>query len=159
MFEKEIKILSFMQGYGDDLLRDIQPDQMCEQPTPSANHPAWIIGHLAMAIDGHAEYVGGVKQLADWGERFGFGSTPTADAGAYPVKSELVDAWHAANARMINLAQSVTPKQLAKPTQGPLAESLPTVGDFISFSMTSHTSLHLGQLSAWRRAMGKPRLF
>jgi hypothetical protein len=30
----------------------------------------------------------------------------------------------------------------------------PTVGDFAIFLMTSHEMDHLGQIAAWRRAMG-----
>jgi hypothetical protein len=30
----------------------------------------------------------------------------------------------------------------------------PTVGDMIVFMMTSHEMDHLGQIAAWRRAMG-----
>ena len=30
----------------------------------------------------------------------------------------------------------------------------PTIGDAANFLMNSHAMFHLGQLSAWRRAMG-----
>ena len=30
----------------------------------------------------------------------------------------------------------------------------PTVGDFVIFLMTAHEMDHLGQIAAWRRAMG-----
>lgn len=158
-FEKEASVLRFMQGYGDMLLSDIAADEMIRQPTPAANHPAWIVGHMAYASDVHVQYAGGVPQLSGWSGRFGRGSMPSDDPSQYPGKDELFAAWHAANNRLIDAVQAATPEQLGQPTQGPLGESFPTVGDFFTFLMTGHTSLHLGQLSAWRRAMGKPHLF
>lgn len=159
MFEDEARVLRFMQGYGDMLLADVEPEDMCRQPVAGMNHPAWIVGHLAMSADQHSVSAGGRRELKAWGERFGFGSEPTAEADAYPGKDELIEAWHDANERLIAAAQSATEAQLAAPTHGPLGEAYPTVAHFLTFSMTGHTSLHLGQLSAWRRADGRPRLF
>ena len=159
MFEDQARVLRFMQGYGDLLLADIEPADMCRQPVPGINHPAWIIGHLAMAADDHSISAGGTRQLEGWGKLFGFGTELSGDVADYPAKDKLVEAWHAANERLIAAAQSATAEQLGAPTGGPLAEAYPTVADFLKFSMTGHTSLHLGQLSAWRRADGRARLF
>lgn len=159
MFDKEIQVLRFMQQYGDDLLADIEPEDMCKQPEPGMTHPAWIIGHLAIAADGHSKYAGGEPCLGAWHERFGMGTQMTTDLAAYPPKSELTREWHAANQRLIDAVSTADPALLQEPTQGPLGKSFPTAGDFLAFSMTGHTSLHLGQLSAWRRADGRPSLF
>jgi len=159
MFEKEIKVLRFMQGFGEQLVADIAPEDFCRQPEPGMNHPAWIIGHLAFAADGHSRYVGGEPQLGDWQDRFGFGSKLTTDPGDYPDKEALLAAWTQANERYAAAASTADPAALAEPTKGPLGQAFPSVGDFICFSMTGHTALHLGQLSAWRRADGRPPLF
>lgn len=159
MFDKEVKILRFMQGYGDMLLGDIEPQDMCLQPTPGCNHPAWLIGHLAIATDAHSEYAGSPPQLQAWRPMFGMGTSPQPSVEGYPAKDELMQAWHAANERLISAATSASPEMLNLPTEGPLAEVFPKVSDFLAFSMTGHTSMHLGQLSAWRRAAGRPPLF
>ena len=159
MFEAEIKVLRFMQGYGDDLMADVQDSELCRQPVAGMNHPAWILGHLAVAADHHATYAGASPELGSWYERYDFGSELSGSPADYPGKEELLQAWHAANDRYIAAVSTADPRDLAGPTQGPLARGLPQVSDFLTFSMTAHTSLHLGQLSAWRRAMSKPRLF
>ncbi|MEM1211303.1 MAG: DinB family protein [Planctomycetota bacterium] len=159
MHEKEIRVLRFMQGYSDDLVKDIAAEDFCSQPCTGMNHPAWIIGHLAYASDAHSAEVGGTRELEHYAERYGIGSEVSGDASLYGSKDVLVGAWHTANARYIAALESATAEQLGKPTRGPLGEPFPTVGDFLSFSLTGHVSLHLGQLSAWRRAMGMPRLF
>lgn len=159
MFEKEVQVLKFMQGYGDSLLADIAAEDFYALPYPGMNHPAWIIGHLAIAADGYTHYGGAKPQLAEWVDRFGRGTEAVADPKLYPGKDELVSAWHAANDRLITAVSTAEPSVFAEPTQGPLAEALPTVGEFLSFLMTGHTSMHLGQLSTWRRVQGQPRLF
>jgi len=40
-----------------------------------------------------------------------------------------------------------------------MKEMLPTVRDGVSFLLTGHLGVHLGQLSAWRRMVGLPPLF
>ncbi len=159
MFDAPSQVLRFMQGYGDDLVADIAPADFCRQPVPGINHPAWIVGHLAFAADGHSRYAGGEPQLGDWQAKFGYGSPLTDRPADYPAKDELIQAWHDANDRLIAAVQAASADALAQPTQGPLGEALPTVGEFLVFSMTGHTSLHLGQLSAWRRADGRDPLF
>ncbi len=159
MFEREAQILRTLQDYGDALLRDIADDEMCLQPTPGCNHAAWIMGHLAISADQHGTYAGAERRLEAWDAIFDMGTTPTPSMDAYPAKDELAQAWHDANTRIVAAGQSAGPDLLGQPTQGPLGETLPTVADFLAFSMTGHTATHLGQLSAWRRAIGRPKMF
>lgn len=160
MFEDEIRLLNFMQGYGDALLKDIAPQDICRQPIEGMNHPAWILGHLAWVADRHAGYAGDTPKLESWAARFSGGTKPTTNPSDYPAKDELIAAWHDANARLIAAASKATDETLNKPTPSDrLRLTFPTLREFLPFSMTSHTSLHIGQLSAWRRAMGQPPLF
>lgn len=144
-----------LRGYGDGLVADIVAADFCKQPVAGMNHPAWIIGHLAVAADRHATFVGCEAQLADWKEQFGFGSEVSSEASAYPGKDELMAAWHSAHDRYVAAVQAAPPELLAGPNEYVRPEALPTLADFITFSMTGHTATHLGQLSAWRRADGR----
>lgn len=159
MLAEQINVLRFLQSVGDGLVADIADDDFCRQPVAGMNHPAWILGHLAYALDRHATFVGAQQHYADWQDLFGKGSTPTDDASKYPAKEELIAAWHGAIDRVIAGVQAATPEELAKPNEYVRPEALPTLGDFLTFSMTGHTATHLGQLSAWRRADGRAPLF
>lgn len=159
MFEEQVNVLRLLQGIGDGLLADIAAEDFCKQPLPAMNHPAWILGHLTFATDRHATFVGAEQQHADWDGLFGKGSTPEADLGKYPSKEELIAAWHGSNNRIITGVQAASPETLAAPNEHVRPEALPTLGDFLTFSMVGHTSTHLGQLSAWRRASGFEPLF
>lgn len=159
-----IKILRHHQAYGDSLLADIAPEDFCMQPagpssTVTLNHPAWIVGHMAFAIDRHATFLGSQQQLAEWAELFGKGSQLSTSPADYPSKDDLVTAWHAANGRMIAAVETADDAVLNGPNTGPLQNQYDTLGEFLAYSMTGHTATHLGQLSAWRRAMGREAMF
>lgn len=159
MLETEIRLLRQLSDYAGGLIADIPAEKFAHQPVPGMNTPAWILGHLAYALDRHATFVGATQQLAGWQETFGKGSTLAEDAAAYPAKEEIVAAWNDAVDRMIAAVEGADDAKLAEPNPGPLPDALPTVADFLAFSMTSHTATHLGQLSAWRRADGHAALY
>ena len=159
MFTREIATFRFLMGYGETLLSDVSEEEMTAQPTPGMNHPAWILGHLTIAFDRHGEHVGLDREHPEWDAMFGMGSQPESDSGSYPAKEELLTTWKTAGRRFAAGVLTAEPQALATPTEGPLGEAFPTTADFLTFSLTSHTAIHLGQLSAWRKATGRPALF
>ena len=152
-------VARFLLGYGEMLVGGLSEEEMDAQPAGGINTPAWILGHLAYAADRHATFVGGEPQLADWADRFGQSSEPPSSLDQRPGKAELIAAWNDATERLLAAFAAASDEQLDAATGGPLAESFPQVRDFLTFSLGSHTAVHLGQLSAWRRAMGKPAMF
>lgn len=62
--------------------------------------------------------------------------------------------------QLIEAYSHASPEVLGEPHPAPrFREELPTKGDLIGFVMTSHFTLHLGQLSMWRRLVGFAPLF
>ena len=151
----------FLLGYGQMLVSDIDDLRMTEQPLPGVNHPAWILGHLALTADRVCSLVGAEKRLAEeWGKLFGAGSQVTANRSSYPSKDELLrgleerfrDARRAVEQAPLDTLAVTNPNER-------LRGMLPRVEDLIGFLMTGHVGVHLGQLSAWRRMLGLPPLF
>jgi hypothetical protein len=141
-------------------VEDLTPDQMPQQPRPGMNHAAWILGHLAMPRFWSAENIKVPCTLpAGWNETFGFGTKPIADATLYPAKSELLNQLAETHRVMEAALQSMTENQLMAPGDPRIRHLLPTVGDGIIGLMSTHESFHIGQLSAWRRAMGLKSVF
>ncbi|MEO1496033.1 MAG: DinB family protein [Planctomycetota bacterium] len=157
MLKPAINTLRFLRDYGDSLLADISASEFADQPVPGMNPPAWIVGHMAYALDRHATLVGLEPKLARWKDLFAKGSSP--GGSPYPHKDNLVSAWREAIDRLIAGVEAAPDETLAGPNEYLPTEKLPTVGDFLTYSMAGHTATHLGQLSAWRRAAGRPPLF
>ena len=161
MFETEIKINRFLMQYCRMLTGDVPDERFAEQPIPGVNHPAWIVGHLAVSTDSANALLGGQKVLSEkWGRLFGRGSKLCSSRAEYPAKDELLQAVEAGFQRACEIAATVSSECTARPNPNPiLKESLPTAGDAFAFVLTSHFAAHLGQLSAWRRMIGLPPLF
>jgi hypothetical protein len=161
MLNSAIQVNVFLLQYCRALLTGIGDERMTEQPFPGANHPAWILGHLAWAADGSLEKLGGTKVLpAGWTALFGTGTQPSAARESYPSSDELVRAVEQSYERLRKAAATAGPERLSQPTTNPrMKDNLPTLKDAIAFLLTGHMGVHLGQLSTWRRMIGLPPLF
>ncbi len=161
MLDSEIKINRFMVGYCRMLVEGLADERLAEQPLPGVNHPAWILGHLAFSADRAAGLLGGGKVLSpDWVALFGPGSKPKAVRGDYPGKDELLHAVEHHFERARQQAAAATAELLAQPSTNPYTkEALPTLQDAVTFLLTGHLGLHLGQLATWRRMIGLAPLF
>ena len=98
---------------------------------------------------------------AAWGENFGPGTTPLeyADGFEPPTKAELLAAIREGHARVEAALDDADLDALALDDPNPiefLREPFPTKRDFLAHLLTTHDAIHLGQLSAWRRAAGLP---
>jgi DinB superfamily len=147
-------------GYAKQILADIDDANMCQQPL-GLNHPAWLLTHLATAADYAASLLGGKGVCpANWNEISDTKKPLTQNRSDYPSKDELIKTFEAAYKNAANLYQSKSQDDLNKPQKlGFFETELPTVGDMATFLIVAHANLHLGQLSAWRRAAGKAPLF
>jgi DinB superfamily len=143
------------------LVEDIADERMAEQPVADVNHPAWILGHLAWTADRILEMFGApVTTPAEWATLFSRGSTPSASRAAYASKDELLRAVDHAYQQLRQNVASASSEQLSRPTTNPrLKDTLPTLKELSTFLMTGHVGMHLGQLSTWRRLIGRPPLF
>jgi hypothetical protein len=156
MLELECRLYALVLHYCRLLAKDIEDTKLCDQPAPGVNHPAWILGHLAVCTDYAARLLGDSMACPkEWHKKFGPGSSLSTNRSDYPSKAELMAAVEAGHERVTGSARQVTAERLAQPQPGPFFKTeLPTVGDLLGHLMTTHPCTHLGQLSTWRRCMG-----
>jgi len=143
-------------GITKRLVSDLSDDQMCAQPHGVVNHPAWSLGHLAVAADHAGKLLGLSSDLpAGWSDTFKTGGIPSPDKNLFPGKDELLHVIAEQHARLAQGLSDADPATLAQPHPNEKSRGhFPTVGDFVIFLMTAHEMDHLGQIAAWRRAMG-----
>ncbi len=147
--------------YAKASLEDIPDDQMSFRPLGDMNPPAWIAGHIVHSYEDAAALLGGRNQLPEgWDALFGMGSEPTTDLSAYPTKARLVAALDDTHQRVDALLADVDEALLQQPTpDDAMRDFFPTVGDMVVAIVTFHEGVHLGQLAAWRSAVGSCRHF
>ncbi len=154
-----LRSFAYNLHYVKRLLGDIPDERMSEQPFPAMNHPTWIIGHLADTCDMMADWLDVARICpTGWNDLFDNRSQPQTDRSIYPDKAELTEVLErgheAISAAFQTVSNDVLEKPLPRKSMRPL---FPTVLDGVAFEMTNHEAIHLGQLSAWRRAMGMGR--
>ena len=156
MFERESKLCSFAIGYCRKLVQDIPEESLAVQPAPGMNHPAWVLGHLAVVGDTALRLLGQpTHSPREWRPVFGMGSTPGTDRSVYPSRDELLRMVET-NYQAVIAAAQVDPASIVDvPHTAPFFKAeLPLVGDLLAHIMTTHFAMHLGQISAWRRTQG-----
>lgn len=161
MIELVLPTYNLNLAYAQKLAADVPEDQMCAQPVPGRvmNHPAFLLGHMAWASDSVAGMLDQQPTHADWKELFGTGAKPLAERSRYPAKADLLKSLEDAHIRMAAALAKATPEALAAPAPERMRSRFPTVGHMALGLMTAHEGTHLGQFSAWRRAMGLPSVF
>ena len=101
-----------------------------------------------------------VTPPANWEELFkaGVECRDDVDGALYPPLEQLKQVFFESYRSAIAAVAAATDAQLvaANPADGRMRELFPTLGGMINFYLAGHTQSHLGQLSAWRRAMGLP---
>lgn len=146
-------------GYAEMLVADIPAEKFAFMPFPMMNHPAFCLGHLSIYPDRILELVGRadlVDRRAEFTELFSAGVECFDDASRYPTKDEIV-AYYLERHGVVAEALAGVGSEIYEgenPAEGEFKEMLPTIGAVVNFMMNSHQMAHLGQISAWRRAIG-----
>ncbi|MBI3840307.1 MAG: DinB family protein [Planctomycetia bacterium] len=158
MKDHVLRAAAVNQQYARKLVADIPDDKMAAQPAPGMNHAAWILGHLTFVADSMIRIFDQPFLMPkEWVELFNVASKPTSDRARYPSKAALLEAYEKAYARLTETVKAAPSEAFEREFPNPkLRPTLPTVGVAMVHILTSHHALHLGQLSAWRRAMGMP---
>lgn len=158
MLQQVLRVYGMNLKLAEMHVSDLSDAQMVEQPAGVINHPAWTLGHLAMVADNLAKLLGLESTYPEAWRAAGMpGGTPTGNAADYPTKQQLLNQLTAQHQRVAEAFGAVDAGRLAQPHPNERArERFPTVGDYAVTLMTTHEAGHLGQLAAWRRAMGLP---
>lgn len=142
-------------------LGDFSDADMLARPTPTANHAAWQLGHLAAAESGmvnSARPGAGGELPAGFKERFTRETSSVDDASLFPKKEELIALFSMVRASTIAWARTLTPADLDKQTDERMRQFVPTIGHMVTM-MPVHVAMHIGQFQVIRRKLGKPIMF
>ncbi len=161
MIPEIINQLNFNRMYAKQLIADVPQEKMHVKPSLGLdNHPAFTIGHLVTAYANLMNNLTGEFILAPgFKEVFlrngpGDPTLPNEDVSVYPSKEELIRELDSQHDRLVNYLENISQEKLNEKFDWRLAAHFPTYGNRIMFLCVNHYAMHLGQLAAWRRAMG-----
>ncbi|MEM1011129.1 MAG: DinB family protein [Planctomycetota bacterium] len=119
------------------------------------NHPGWILAHLNAYHPLIAGLLRGKTPEDPIDHPYGRKSQVLLDADAYPSMTELVESFTSGHADVTAALGETSEAILSR--EMPIVrfrERFPLVGSCLAYLVVRHESLHLGQLSTWRRTMG-----
>lgn len=156
MISEVLNSFSMTLAYLERLVADVPDERFAEQPPGLTNHPAWVIGHLAMSLQAMGGELGLTTWLPkDWPSQFGTGSIPTSDRPSYPSKQELLENLEEGRRRLAVALLSVSENVLSAPLPDVRYQPLfPTLGHAVTHILGAHAAVHVGQVTVWRRAIG-----
>ena len=136
------------------------PEDWTHQVVPDTNHALWFAGHMATADNYFISRIDPdrAKKLDQWDKLFGMGSKPTNEPDDYPPVAEVVDAMRERREVLLDLLRGRSDAEMSAPPVTGASEYWPDLGSI--FEMTTwHETLHLGQVTVVRRALGNRPLF
>jgi hypothetical protein len=140
-----------------ELVSDLSDEEMTLQPAGVPNHAAWTLGHVIFSCQAIAGELGVTPWLpVDWESCFGSGSLPGLADSAHSGRLELLTTLEESGRRLKTALLRMDESALTAPLPDENArEILPTLGHALLQIVAAHTAFHVGQLSAWRRAIGR----
>jgi len=153
-------------GYAERLLADVSDEQFGSFARPGgklveSNHPAFIYGHLGLyacrVIEQLGEDASAFQPTDDYVKLFSHEAKCIDDPenSIYPAKDEittkLLDGYRRASEVLRGADDELFRKE--NPAES-MREKFPTMGAMHGFYVGGHVMMHVGQMSAWRRAMG-----
>lgn len=153
-------------GYVDRLLTDVTVENFarfasCGGVTIESNHPCFILGHLSLYGPRVVKELGGdmagIEPTSAFQDAFSKSATcvDDPDGSIYPSMDEVVGAFRAGQERAISVLEQTSDEifKTENPNE-PMRGKFPTMGQMHAFYLGGHLMMHLGQFSAWRRAVG-----
>ncbi len=141
-----------------DSVADLSDEEIVLQPPGVPNHAAWTLGHIIHSCQAMAGELGVEPWLpSEWESQFGYGSSPAALISHHPGKAALLEALGDASHRLRTALVRMDETALAEPLPDEaVREILPTKGHALLQIVAAHTAFHAGELTVWRRAIGRP---
>lgn len=153
-------------GYAERLLKGVAPSQFARVPVVNGqvietNHACFLLGHLSLYGCRVVAFCGQDSASVMPTEAYTKLFEPAAkcvddpDGTIYPPMAEVTERFFASYRAAMAALRQVDDAVLDR--ENPLErmrERFPTLAGMCAFLSGGHILMHLGQMSAWRRAMG-----
>jgi hypothetical protein len=113
-----------------------------------------VLGHLTLSAEAICKVLDvPPRELEGYRDLFGPESELSDDPSRYPGRAELIENLTVSHNRAAEALRNASDELLNSPAPQGVREQFPTVGEFVTFMMTSHEGMHLGHVAVWRRVL------
>jgi len=133
-------------------------EESLRSPTPGGNCLNWVVGHLVLARNGWLSTVLGAEPVLDAAtmQQYRRGSDPLVDGTLAMPLERMVEAFDAAQPRLLAAMAALTPERMAqKAPFSPGNDPAETIGSLVT-KLCFHEGYHVGQTGFLRRLLGHP---
>ncbi len=153
-------------AYAERLLAGIDPDQFASfarvgDQVIQSNHPAFICGHLSIypanIIRDLGSDAGAISPSDEFNRMFSHEAKCIDGSGgaAYPPMGVITERFFASYRAALQAIETTSDAVFTRENPSEKMRTMfPTIGAMHAFYVGGHFMMHMGQLSAWRRAMG-----
>ncbi|MCP3903101.1 MAG: DinB family protein [Planctomycetes bacterium] len=149
--------IDFTHSVTQAYVSDITDEEMVARAIPGSNHIAWQLGHLVSSERQLFTAVGcDMPELPDgFDEGHSDDTRESDDAGRFLTKDQYLDFMDTMHTAAKNAIDSFDEDDLDNPAPEKMRDFFPTVGSVLMMG-GSHEMMHVGQIAAIRRKLGKP---
>jgi uncharacterized damage-inducible protein DinB len=143
----------YNNNFTANFVKDLSPEEWFTRPEGSANHVAWIVGHIIWARTAVLSRLG-AQWSAPWLGLFARGQK-VDDTAAYPSPDALMAAWHEVSSALSGALEGASDELVDGPAPQPGPPSADgKLSGTIRF-LSWHESYHVGQISYVRGLLGR----
>jgi hypothetical protein len=157
-----ITLNQFLLEYFETLVKDLPTEALEVQGRGTGHSALWLLGHMAISVDFGNQVLGRETICpARWFVAFGPGSSDEIKNPEKYDSREMIEVIRSGYPKLQELAMAADETLLTAPHPVEMLQdtALKTKGDLLGHLLTTHLSMHLGQLSFWRRLQGEKPLF
>jgi uncharacterized damage-inducible protein DinB len=141
----------FNNGFLAKSVQDLTPEDWLKRPNGTANHIAWIVGHVIWTRKALLGRLGS-EWSTPWLGMFARGAQ-VEEGAAYPSPDTLLDAWRDVSGALAAALENVPEEVLAQPAKKGPPSSDGKESGIVAF-LAWHETYHVGQVSVLRSWMG-----
>ena len=137
-----------------DVIKDWPEDRVTFQATAADNHLLWTLGHMAVSDEWILAMLSGKPNPLpeSYGKLFGYGSTVSASADAYPQLFEINRHFEESRSHLLEWLEEADDAKLGQKFEG--GEGFAETALEAIQKEAWHEGWHTGQLATLRRALG-----
>lgn len=150
-------LFNFQSQYLKNLLENIPDNLIYEKHFEEYNSPGWLLGHLCV----EAEDVFNFYNINDtpidqqWINWFQNSTGAINENDSLPSKKELLSVFNERYSKLNSLYNSLSEEQLKAPSPSKMLKGiLPDSNSWIAHHLTTHISVHCGNIVVWKKMMG-----
>lgn len=151
-----VSLFRFQEKYLLKLLANVSEEDLYKKQFEGFNSAGWILGHFCVEAEDVLKYYEiPYHEHADWVSLFRNTTGKIKSLDNLPSKEELLNSFKERYDLLCEKFDSLSSEELKQPHPSTfMKDFLPDIESWIAHHLTTHISLHIGNLVVWKKMIG-----